>query len=318
MRIEGVRLACGLLSPPSMSRPRQVFAGSFYLLTRRCTQRQFLLRPDEITNNTFLYCLIEAARRHAIDILLPMTESNHHHTVLYDRHGRVPQFVEHFHKMVARCMNARWGRWENLWAAEEVCLTRLLTRDAVIDKLIYTASNPVKDLLVDKVIQWPGANGYRNWISGEPLRAVRPTHFFREDGGMPQTVELPLTIPRELGDRDAVIAKVKAGVEAVERTVRAARLESGKRVFGRKAILEQSWRSCPSSVERRRALRPRFAGGTPERIAALAAYRQFLIDYAVARHGWLGGHPAVFPAGTYWLARCARVSVAPSSPIPIA
>jgi hypothetical protein len=30
-----------------MSFPRQVIAGSYYLITRRCTQRQFLLRPDK-------------------------------------------------------------------------------------------------------------------------------------------------------------------------------------------------------------------------------------------------------------------------------
>src|SRR5258705_418224 len=145
-----------------MSRPRQVFPGQFYLLTRRCAQRQFLLRPDSETNNAFIYCLVEAAQRFEIDVLLTVAESNHHHTVIYDRHGRCPQFVEHFHKMLARCQNARWGRWENLWAAEEPCITRLLDRAAVIDKLVYAASNPVKDLLVERATQWPGTNGYRH------------------------------------------------------------------------------------------------------------------------------------------------------------
>src|SRR5215212_10204097 len=46
-----------------MSLPRQVLPGQFYLITRRCTQRQFLLRPDRDTNNAFTYCLIEAAQR---------------------------------------------------------------------------------------------------------------------------------------------------------------------------------------------------------------------------------------------------------------
>jgi hypothetical protein len=43
--------------------PRQVLPGQFYMITRRCTQRQFLLRPDRETNNAFTYCLIEAALR---------------------------------------------------------------------------------------------------------------------------------------------------------------------------------------------------------------------------------------------------------------
>jgi len=43
--------------------PRQVLPRQFYLVTRRCTQRQFLLRPDPETNNAFTYALIDAAQR---------------------------------------------------------------------------------------------------------------------------------------------------------------------------------------------------------------------------------------------------------------
>jgi hypothetical protein len=54
-----------------MSLPRQVLPGQFYMITRRCTQRQFLLRPDPATNNAFTYCLIEAAQQCEVDVLLP-------------------------------------------------------------------------------------------------------------------------------------------------------------------------------------------------------------------------------------------------------
>ena len=73
-----------------MSLPRQVLPGQFYLVTRRCTQRQFLLRPDAATNNAFTYCLIEAAQRTQVEVLLPCAMSNHHHTVIFDRYGRYP------------------------------------------------------------------------------------------------------------------------------------------------------------------------------------------------------------------------------------
>jgi hypothetical protein len=43
--------------------PGQVLPGQFSMITRRCTQRQFLLRPDRETNNASTYCLIEAALR---------------------------------------------------------------------------------------------------------------------------------------------------------------------------------------------------------------------------------------------------------------
>ena len=58
--------------------PRQVLPRQFYLITRRCAQRQFLLHPDATTNNAFLYCLIAAALRCEIDVLLPCAMSNHH------------------------------------------------------------------------------------------------------------------------------------------------------------------------------------------------------------------------------------------------
>jgi hypothetical protein len=47
--------------------PRQVLPGSFYKITRRCTQRQFLLRPDDVTNNVFAYCLGEGVIRTGVD-----------------------------------------------------------------------------------------------------------------------------------------------------------------------------------------------------------------------------------------------------------
>ena len=37
-----------------MPLPREVVPGRIYLITRRCTQRQFLLRPDAATNDAFV------------------------------------------------------------------------------------------------------------------------------------------------------------------------------------------------------------------------------------------------------------------------
>src|SRR5689334_25034178 len=74
--------------PPGMSLPREVLPAQFYMITRRCQQRQFLLRPDAATNNAFTYCLIEAAQRCQIEVLLPCAMSNHYHAVIFDRYGR--------------------------------------------------------------------------------------------------------------------------------------------------------------------------------------------------------------------------------------
>jgi REP element-mobilizing transposase RayT len=117
--------------------PRPVLPGQFYLITRRCTQRQFLLRPDAATNNAFLYCLIDAAERSEVEVLLPCAMSNHYHAVVYDRSGRYPEFIEHFHKLLARSQNALRGRWENFWSTEQTSVVRLVDRAAVMEKLVY-------------------------------------------------------------------------------------------------------------------------------------------------------------------------------------
>lgn len=294
-----------------MSRPRQVLPNQFYMITRSCTQQQFLLRPDEETNNAFAYCLVEAAQRLEIDIVLPMAESNHHHTIVFDQHGRFPEFTEHFHKMLAKCMNARWGRRENFWAAEEVCVTRLIGRAAVMKELVYAAVNPVKDFLVEEAWQWPGINGYRELVQNKPLRAKRPRHFFRTGGRMPTEVTLELVIPAVLGNREEVINELRARVEQVEHATRERRLQTGRRILGRRNVLNQSWKASPSNVKPHRTLRPRFAGPSTERIAALVAYKEFLAAYVHARLAWKAGLRAVFPIGTYWLGRFAPVTVVP-------
>jgi REP element-mobilizing transposase RayT len=280
------------------------------LVTRRCTQRQFLLRPDAATNNAFTYALIEAAQRTQIDLLLPCAMSNHYHAVIFDRHGRYPEFVEHFHKMFARSQNALRGRWENFWSSEQVCVVRLVNRDDVMDKLVYTATNPVKDGLVDKVHHWPGVNGLGALLAGRPLRADRPYHFYRKEGPMPEAVELRLTIPAELGPEAEVLAELRQRVAATEAEMAAARQRTGSRVHGRRAVLHQAWWACPASFEPPRNLRPRVAARSKwARIEALQRNQEFVADYIAAREAWRAGARAAFPVGTYWLRRHACVSI---------
>ena len=294
-----------------MSLPRKVVPGTFYMVTRRCTQRQYLLRPDSVTNETFLYCLAEAARRYGIVILLACAMSNHHHTVLYDPDGMINEFTEHFHKMLAKAMNAHRGRWENLWASEAPSIVRLGDANDVLDKLVYAATNPVKDGLVERVHHWPGVNGLSALLNGRQIVVRRPRQFFRANGEMPEVVVLDLVIPPELGDPAEILRQLRERVAAAETKFAEARRRAGKRVLGRREVLRQSWRDRPKSCEPRRGLRPRVAiRNRWARTAALQVDRQFVADYRVARAEWLAGLDTQFPYGTYWLRRFANVRVA--------
>jgi len=294
-----------------MTLPREVVPGRFYMVTRRCTQRQFLLRPDKETNNTFIYCLAEAAQRFGIDILLPIAMANHHHTLIYDRHGTVPAFTEHFHKMLAKSQNALRGRWENFWSSEQVCVVRLVDTADVMRKLVYAATNPVKDRLVERTHHWPGVNGLSALLGQRPLHATRPRHFFRPNGSMPEAVTLKLVLPPELGDPEQIRDELRQRVAAEEATIAAERRRIGAGVLGRRAILRQSWRDSPASREPRRNLRPRIAARSPwARVEAILRNREFLTAYREARARWIAGDPIPFPIGTYWLRRFAQVPLA--------
>ncbi|HSN30761.1 MAG TPA: hypothetical protein VLT45_30950 [Kofleriaceae bacterium] len=237
--------------------------------------------------------------------------SNHLHDAIYDRHGAAPAFYEHFHKLLAKCVNALRGRWENVFASEQTSVVRLETQDALIDKLVYIATNPVKDGLVDRVDDWPGASGHRALVEGRKLHAWRPRHFFASDGDMPEEISLDVAIPPELGDRDAIIEAVRARVTAVELDESRKRAAAGTKTVGRYAILRQSWRDSPSNREPRRGLRPTIAARNLwARLEAIQRKREFAAAYRTARRAMLDGAPARFPHGTYWLRHFCGVTVA--------
>jgi len=297
-----------------MSFPREVIPGRTYLITRRCTQRQFLMRPDRETNNAFIYCLAFAAQRSGVRVLFTMAMSNHHHTGIEDPHGNYPAFLELFHKLFAKCQNALRGRWENFWASEQTSVVRLVDPNDIVDKMTYALSNPVKDRLVEKAHHWPGASSLDALMHGKPLTATRPRHFFREDGAMPDDVSIDIHRPNafnDLTDR-AFAALVLERVRAVEADVAAERLQSGAHVVGRKAVLAQRWRDRPANREPRRQLDPRVAARNKwSRIEALMRNRDFRAAYAAARAAFVGGvRDVVFPAGTYWLRRFVHATCA--------
>lgn len=293
-----------------MTLPRPVHPGSVLLVNRRCTQRQYLLRPDPETNNAVLYCLGVASQRNPVDLMGFVQMSNHLHYEVYDRTGNAPEFYEDFHKLLAKCVNAVRGRWENFFSSEQVCVVRLASREDFIDKLVYIATNPVRAGLVARVADWPGANSYHALLTGEPIRARRPRHFFSEKGTMPEYVTFKVEIPPELGDRDEIVAEVRRRVEEVERAEASRRALSGERVLGRYAVLRQSWRDSPTSREPRRRLRPMIAAKNLwARLETIQRNRDFVNEYRRARAALLAGTPIPFPAGTYWLKRFLGVEV---------
>jgi REP element-mobilizing transposase RayT len=285
------------------------------MITRRCTQRQFLMRPDPETNNAFIYCLAVAAQRAGVEVIFTAAQSNHHHTGIYDPKGTYPEFIEHFHKLLAKSMNCLRDRWENFWSSEQTSVLRLVDRNDILDKMVYALTNPVKDNLVTAVKDWPGANSFDAMVSGRPLTAHRPAHFFRENGPMPETVALSISRPVEFADMDAeeYRALLSSRVQAAEAAAADKRYASGVSVLGRQRILDQDWQDSPTSHEPRRNLAPRVAAKNKwSRIEALLRNKLFQDSYVQAFNAFKAGvKDLLFPAGTYWLRRFAAVACEP-------
>lgn len=271
-----------------------------------------LMRPDAETNNAFIYCLAVAAQLANVAVLFTCAMSNHHHTIVYDRDGTYPIFLEHFHKLFAKCQNSLRGRWENFWSSEKTSVVRLIEPDDIISKIVYAAANPVKDHLVERALDWPGVSALGSFVSGKALRATRPS-FFRVNGKMPESVELQLELPPELGlgTREEVVAKVLANVRQAEDEAAQERTTSRRAALGRDACGKQRWNSRPASIEPRRNMNPTVAARSKwARIEALMCNRDFVNAYRRARLAWIAGLEAIFPVGTYWLQRFASVPIA--------
>jgi len=295
-----------------VSAPRPVFPGRIQFITRSCTQHQFLLRPDDETNNAYIYLLAVASQRFDVRIVLPQLMSNHHHGVVDDPLGNQVEFREHFHKLMAKSQNCLRGRWENLWATVEPSVVEVLTDDDLLEKLVYVATNPVKDHLVEKVHHWIGPKFVNALLTGKPLKATRPKHFFRENGPMPAKVELRLLLPDHIEDKPAFLAKLRRRITEVEELYAAERRATGRRVVGRRRLLRQSPFGRPDSVEPRRTLNPRVASRDKcLRIETLQRNKIWESEYREARARWVAGEDAEFPYGTYWLQRHAAVRVKP-------
>jgi hypothetical protein len=191
----------------------------------------------------------------------------------------------------------------------------LVDPEDVMAKMVYALTNPAKDDLVDAAEDWPGINAFSSIVAGKEMTATRPGHFFREDGSMPKTLSLSFTRPPgfEAMSVSEFAAMVSREVRAVETEARNRRALTGKRVLGRRAILDQDWRARPHSSEPRRERNPRVAAKQKwSRIEALLRNKDFVQTYRSRFSAFKQGiKDLFFPAGTYWLKRFASVACVP-------
>jgi putative transposase len=296
-----------------MSRPRQFFKQTTYLVTRRVSERRYFLRPDAFVTQLFTYLLAVASERFGVAVVAACVLSNHWHGVVVDMHGLLPRFMAMLHRLSACAINSFRGRREAVWTDGSYNKVRLVTREDVLDKIVYVLANTVKARLVRRPEDWPGLVTLPELLLVPGRSVQRPGLFFAPEGDLPTEATLLLAKPPgfdELTDGEFV-ALVRTRLQARLKELWAEARREGKSYLGAKVVLRQAWQSAPDTPENRGEINPDLAcRDSEERVAALEERAQFLTDYRTALRAWCDGDREVeFPAGTWWMrvfhnARC--------------
>lgn len=274
-----------------------------------------LLRPDAEITGLILYALAVSARRHGVQVHAFCAMSTHIHLVVTDVRGRLPEFLQLFHRLVA--LGAKVLRtWEGpVWDHEPTSQVRLMTREAVVEKIAYTLANPVMAGLVRFAREWPGAKTLVEELGRGVMSARRPVVFFNPTNpAWPEVAELPLLLPPGIGEGDA---------EGFRREIieQVARTEETRRSFPAMGV-ERAVAISPyeraTSFEEVRKCNPTFAVGQGNGEAwrrAATAVRAFRSAYRGALELWRTGvRSVVFPAGTWWMRVLHAVAVCDVAP----
>jgi REP element-mobilizing transposase RayT len=284
-----------------MTAPRQVLPGTTYLVTRRCFQRQFLLRPSPSTSGIFLYVLSLAAARYHVQVHAFCVLSNHFHMVVTDPGAQLPAFEQYLDSLVARAINASLGRWESFWAPSSYSAVALVSPDDIVSKAAYVLANPVAAGLVRRGREWPGLWTAPDQIGVATLTAPRPKTFFRANGYLPASAQLELTVPPGFDSHEAFRNDLSAAVAELEDRASRQLASEGRAFLGAAKVLAQRPLARPATGEPRRRLNPRVAARDKwKRIEALCRLADFVDAYREALAAFSGGvRDVVFPAGTY-------------------
>ena len=289
-----------------------------YLVTRSTVMGLFLLTPSGVVNQVVEYCVAWAALGRGIAIHAVSVQSNHYHLVVTDLEGELSEFVREFNRCVARCLLAYYRKRfprlpiDALWTpGQSFSAQLLLTRNAILDKILYTLTNAVTHGLVRHFRQWPGFHSSpADWKTAE--RTVQRPDFYFTD--TPETLTYRIERPTQLdGDLDALIVGVDAQISDRERAAAAELAAQKRRVIGVNAILATSPLAAPATPQPLGNLNPHLAaGGDTEALrTATTALRLFRSAYRVAWQLFKSGVQTVFPGGTLLLRKRFQVPCDP-------
>jgi len=276
-----------------------------YLLTRNTSERRYFLRPSKELREAILYCIADAQSQHPVQIHAFCAMSNHIHVVLTDPDGTAPFFVQAMNQNIARYVNCSLGRFGAMWeggARPNYCV--LPESGDVLDKVVYTLTNPVKAGLVSQHNLWPGAISCVAQIAKGRITTKRPKKFFaKTDDPTLLTRELILTpVPGAVMMRPEDYGRYLAQrVAEVEDAIAADHEAKGLQWLGRKECLKINPFDAPQTKWKPFKRNPKVSSKHDEaRNAWILRLRRFIVPYDGAKKAFHeGNRDAPFPPGTF-------------------
>lgn len=148
-------------------------------MTARCQYGWFRFKPDRHRTQLVGYHLARVQKRFPSVLIHAVIQmSNHLHLVVTDLAGQLSQFMEQFESLLARDINRLDGT-SGTFFEDRFSAIRILDDDALIDRIAYTATNPVAAGLVRDIDHWPGIAAWRPQDDRRSFRRLRRMDYLR-------------------------------------------------------------------------------------------------------------------------------------------
>lgn len=296
-----------------MTRPlRYIPPGQLVEVTNRTFQGRYLLLPTKALRPIVIGVLGRAQRLFSMAVHGFVFASNHYHLLVSPSDAKqLAEFMAFFQSKLAREINRLYGWSGALWSDRYHSIPIDSHEATQVARLRYVVGHGVKEGLVTRAAEWPGANCVLALTEGKAIRgtwcdrtaAYRASRWGRacQPRDFEETEEVslsPLPCWRDLPWQE-IRVRVKSLVESVEREAWARHRLNHTRPIGLRRILGQRPDQRPAALKS--SPRPWFHARSREGWNRMyGAYRAFVDAFRLAAEAVARGEKqARFPEGSF-------------------
>lgn len=237
-----------------MRRLRRQRPGARWFVTVRCARGEFRFRPDAERSALVTFYLAKAARHYPqVALHAVVVMSNHIQMVVTDGAGQLSAFMRHALGPLARSIN-RMDAVRGPLFERRYCASEIVDDDALLERIEYTATNPVAANLVERVRDWRGLclwQGGRmqaeGWVAGRNSASSQKAGTRRaHDCASRERARLCISPVEVLGRRTTSWLKQRVALRV--RSLR--RRRGGNQVLGMRRVLEMDVFRQPDEMSR--------------------------------------------------------------------